>query len=148
LPDVKITPATIVIGLGVVLVGGVFSWLTFGPQPAPPPPPVLTAEARQYLPNLGLHNVRMQAAESFVEQRVVEILGDIVNKGDRKVKLAEVTCVFRNYANQEVHRERSFIVTGVLAPGQTQSFRLAFDDVPETWNQALPTLVIAQVQFE
>ena len=93
----------------------------------------------------------MQAAESFVQQRVVEILGEITNKGDRIVKLAEVTCVFRDYGGRELIRERSFVVgahSGNLPPGQIKPFRLAFDDIPNTWNQAIPTLVIAQIQFE
>ena len=93
----------------------------------------------------------MQAAESYVQSRLVEILGDITNKGDRKVKLVEVTCVFKSYAGQEIARERSVVVSGrggPLAPGQTRSFRLAFDTIPESWNQIVPTLYIAQIQFE
>jgi hypothetical protein len=150
LPDVKISPATIVIGLGMILIAGVFGWLTFGTKPPPPPPPVLTAEAKQYLNNLVLTNVHMQAAESLANQRVVEILGDIANKGDRTVKLAEVTCVFTDYYGKELTRERVSIVgqtTGTLAPGTSKPFRLAFDDLADTWNQALPALVIAQIQF-
>ena len=157
MPDVKISPASIVIALAMILILGAFGWLTFGPKPAPPPPPVLTEEAKQYLNSLALSNVRMQASESMVNQRVVEILGDIGNNGKRAVKLAEVTCVFRDYSNNEILRERVPIVggaaatgvgSGSLKPGQTQQFRLPFDDVPNTWNQAMPTLVIAQIQFQ
>ncbi len=149
--DVKISPASIVIGLAMILILGVFGWLTFGPKPPPPPPPVLTAEAKQYLNNLVLTNVHMQAAESLVNQRVVEILGDITNKGDRAVRLAEVTCVFSDYYGKELKRERVAIVgqtTGMLAPGASKPFRLAFDDLADTWNHALPALVIAQIQFK
>jgi hypothetical protein len=151
LPDVKISPAGIVIGLAMILILGVFGWLTFGPKPPPPPPPVLTAEAKEYRNNLVLTNVHMQAAESLVNQRVVEILGDITNKGDRTVRLAEVTCVFSDYYGKELKRERVAIVgqtTGLLAPGASKPFRLAFDDLADTWNQALPALVIAQIQFK
>jgi hypothetical protein len=150
LPDVKVSPASIVIGLAVILIMGAFGWLTFGPKPPPPPPPVLTAEAKQYLTKLTLNNVHMQAAENMVNQRVVEILGDIANNGDRTVKLAEVTCVFSDYYNV-IKRERVAIVgqgTGSLPPGQSKPFRLAFDDVPDTWNQVIPILVIAQIQFQ
>jgi hypothetical protein len=151
LPDVKISPAGMVIGLAMILILGVFGWLTFGPKPPPPPPPVLTAEAKQYLNNLALSNVHMQAAESLANQRLVEILGDITNKGNRTVKLAEVTCVFTDYYGKELKRERVAIVgqtTGPLAPGASKPFRLPFDDLADTWNQAMPGLVIAQIQFQ
>ena len=147
MPDVKISPASIVIALAMILILGAFGWLTFGPKPAPPPPPVLTPEAKQYLNNLALGNVRMQAAESMVNHRVVEILGDIANKGDRTVKLAEVICVFRDYNGGEIKRER-VPIAGSLAPGVSKPFRLAFDDVPPEWNQVMPALVIAQIQFD
>lgn len=151
MPDVKISPASIVIALAVILILGVFGWLTFGPRPAAPPTPVLTRDARAYLANLALSNVHMQAAESYVNQRVVEILGDVTNKGNRTVASVEVTCVFRDFAGQEILRERVFVVdrqNGPLKPGQTKPFRLAFDDIPNTWSQAMPNLVIAQIQFE
>jgi len=151
LADVKISPVNIVIGLGAVLVAGAFAWLTFAPKPAPPPPPVLTAEARDYLPSLKLSNVHMQAAESYVNQRLVEILGEITNAGDRKVKVIELTCVFKDYSRNEVDRERTYVLdgrAGALGPGQTRPFRLAFDTIPETWNQVMPSLIIAQIQFE
>ena len=34
-----------------------------------------------------------------------------------------------------------------LEPGETQQFRMAFDNVPEYWNQAFPSLFISQIQF-
>lgn len=151
MPDVKISPASIVIALAVILILGVFGWLSFGPKPAPPPTPILTQQAKGYLASLALSNVHMQAAESYVNQRVVEILGDITNKGDRTVSTVEVTCVFRDFAGHEVLRERVFVVDrqhGTLSPSAVKPFRLAFDDIPNTWNQALPSLVIAEIQFQ
>ncbi len=151
MPDVKISPATIVVGLAGVLILGAFSWLTFGPGPAPPPPPRLTQQAKAYLANLALSNVHMQAAESYVNSRLVEILGEISNRGSRTIQMAEVTCVFMGYSGVEVARERALVVggrTGSLAAGETKSFRLPFDTIPETWNQAMPTLIIAQIKFE
>lgn len=149
--DVKLSPTTLVLTLGAALIIGLFGWLTFGPAPAAPPPPKLSQEGRAYLPSLKLDNVHMQAAESYVNSRLVEILGDITNAGDRTVKLAEVTCIFRDYNGQEVARERAIVIggrPGSLPPGQKREFRLPFDTIPPTWNQAMPTLVIAQIQFE
>ena len=53
MPDVKISPASIVIGLAVILVMGVAGWLSFGPKPAAAPPPVLTKQAKEYLDHLA-----------------------------------------------------------------------------------------------
>jgi len=148
----KISPIMFVFGIGALLVLGIAGYLTFGPKPAPPPEPVLTPEARQYLPNLGLEGVHMQAAESLVaNQRVIEILGNITNHGNRKVKQALVTCLFYDFSGQMVARENDYIVGGTagpLPPGGTKPFRLAFDTIPDTWTQALPTLVIREIQFE
>src|SRR4051812_5345649 len=121
----------------MILILGAFGWLTFGPKPLPAPPPVLTAEAKQYVSNLKFSNVRIQAAESMVNQRLVEILGDITNKGNRTVNLAEVTCIFNDYNGKELQRERVALIgktTGPLNPGASKSFRLAFDDLAEGWN--------------
>jgi hypothetical protein len=148
---VKISPIGFVFGIGALLVLGIAGYLTFGPKPAPPPEPVLTVEARQYLPNLELGGVHMQAAESYSNQRVIEILGDISNHGSRTVKRALVTCRFFDWGGHEVARESDYIVGGTagpLSPGGTKPFRLAFDTIPETWTQALPQLVIREIQFQ
>jgi hypothetical protein len=148
---VKISPIGFVFGIGALLVLGIAAWLTFGPKPPPPPDPVLTPEAHEYLSNLELGNVHMQAAESYTNQRVIEILGDITNHGNRKVTQALVTCVFKDWGGQIVARENDYIVggaMGALEPGGTKPFRLAFDTIPDTWTQALPTLVIREIKFQ
>ncbi len=62
----------------------------------------------------------------------------------------EIHCLFRDRYGQVVLRERVAIVgrrTGPAAPGQTRNFQLTFDNIPESWNQAMPDLVISQIQF-
>jgi hypothetical protein len=150
-PKFEITPAILIIAAALLAAGGAVAWLTWGPKPAPPAPGVLTAEAKQYLGQLHLKNVAMQAAENYVQGRVVEITGDITNSGPRKIALIEVTCYFRNVQGQPIQRERVMVTggrKGPLDPGATKPFRLAFDNLSAEWNQALPDLVIAQIQFE
>ena len=36
---------------------------------------------------------------------------------------------------------------GGLAPGEIKTFRLPFDNIPESWNQAMPQMVIARIDF-
>ncbi len=114
--------------------------------------PVLTDEARAYVRSgaLPLSGVEMAAKENFAKQMLVEITGNISNAGNRTVKLIEVNCVFRDPYGQVVLRERLPIVSprsGGLKPGERRSFRLPFDSIPAAWNQVMPDLVIAQIQF-
>jgi hypothetical protein len=144
-------PVPLMVG-GIIVILGLSGWgaYDYWQRKHPPAAPLLTAEAKQYVHNLQLSGVEMKAAESYMKQRVVEITGDITNNGARAVKVVEINCVFYDPYGQLVLRERVAIVgrrTGLLAPGDKKSFRLAFDNIPESWNQQLPALVIAQIVF-
>jgi Protein of unknown function (DUF3426) len=148
--QIAIPPLAIVIVL--LLAAGLagFLYLDRAAKRPPPPPPPLTAEARLYVRNLKLSDVQMNAHESYLKQSVVEITGNIENAGDRKMALVEITCVFYDAYGQVVLRERVPIVSqkiGGVAPGETKSFRLPFDNIPESWNQMMPQLVIARIDF-
>jgi hypothetical protein len=58
--------------------------------------------------------------------------------------------VFQDGYDQTTLRQRVPIVNpkmGGLKPGESKSFRLPFDNLPESWNQKMPQLVIASVKF-
>jgi len=145
-------PLPIVVALGLVLVTATGGYFLYNRSPdRPPDVAVLTQEAAAYLPNLQLAEVEMRAAENYLKQTVTTISGQITNAGPRTVRLVEIQCVFQDPYGQVVRRERVAVVgrrTGPVASGQTRPFRLAFDNIPESWNQALPALVIVQIQFE
>lgn len=118
-------------------------------QPAPPPP--LSGEAKAYVRNLKLTNVDMSAHEDYFKQKVVEITGRIGNTGNRVLHVVEINCVFYDPYGQVVLRQRVPIVSrkaGGLAPGDTKPFRLPFDTLPESWNNQMPQLVIARIDFQ
>ena len=141
----------IVIGLVLVLgLGGFFYLDRASKKPLPEPPP-LTGEARAYAGKLKLTNVEMKAHESYLKQSVVEIVGNIQNVGGRIVKTVEIRCVFYDAYGQVVLRERVPIVSpkiGAVAPEQIKPFRLPFDNIPESWNQVMPQLVMAGIEFQ
>jgi hypothetical protein len=143
--------AVLVIALVVILGAGFFFYLDRASRQPPPPPPPLTGEAKAYVRNLQLMDVDMQKHESYLKQAVVEITGKIGNNGGRPLRAVEINCVFYDPYGQVVRRVRVPIVSqkiGGLAPGEIKNFRLAFDDIPDSWNQALPQLVIAQIVFD
>ncbi len=141
--------APIVVGL-IVMIGLIAGVVYLRRPTASVSQAAATAEALAYLPHLGLSDVSMEANENFMKQRVIEIKGKITDKGPRALQSVEVYCLFYGVDGREIHRERLPIVnakTASLRPGETRSFRLPFDAVPEGWNQALPKMVIAQIDF-
>jgi uncharacterized protein DUF2393 len=139
-----------VVVIALVLAGaGVIAYLELAPHNMATEAP-LTPEARAYVGNLKLGDVNMKAAKNYFSQMVVEITGNITNAGDRNLDTVEINCVFQDYNGKPALRQRVPIVNtkmGGLKPGETKSFRLPFDNLPDGWNQAMPQLVIASVKF-
>lgn len=148
----RLHPAAIVIVL--VLAAGVagFLYLNRLSQREPAPPPPLTGPARAYIHDgfLKITDSNLEAHESYLKQEVVEITGNITNTGNRVLDTVAIVCVFYDPYGQVILRERVAIVSrkmGKLAPGESKPFRLAFDSVPESWNQTMPQMVIAAIDF-
>ena len=136
--------AAVVIAIALAIAGGML-WFVNRPKPAEANAP-LSADAKAYVRNLKLSEVSMKATESYVGQTVTEIEGKIANSGDRTVQHADVTCIFYNAYGEVILRERASIATN-LKPGEIRAFRLPFDDIPGGWNNQMPQLVIARIEF-
>ncbi len=106
-----------------------------------------SAEAKAYTKNLRLSDVNMKASVSYAGGDLVEITGKVQNAGDRAVERAELTCVFYDPYGNIVARERVPIIRRKLSPGETREFRLPFEGIGSAWNQAMPTMVIANIDF-
>lgn len=135
----------------IVLLAGVavFAYMQYAAR-RPQPKLELTPEANAYVRNLQLSDVTMKATANYMKQTVVEIEGKITNAGERPIDVVEIYCQFYDTYNHLVLRQRMAIVSakmGGLKPGETKSFRLPFDDLPQSWNQTMPQLRIAGVRF-
>jgi hypothetical protein len=137
--------------VGAIVVIALMAGLMYVNKPAvKPPESTASAEAKAYLPNLELSSVTMKATENFMKQQVVEIEGNIANKGPRPLRSIDIYCHFYGVDGREVYRQRVPIVVSKgapLRPGEVRRFRLPFDTLPDGWNQALPKMVIAQITF-
>ncbi len=145
-------PIALVIALAIAAAAAVAVLVLLRGGPQPQRAPVLTQEARAYVHGgyLNLTDVNMSAKQNFAEQTLVEVTGKITNTGNRMLKQIDLNCVFRDPSGRVVLRDRVSIVKeqlGGLKPGETKDFRLPFDTIPESWNQVLPELVIAQITF-
>ncbi len=111
---------------------------------------VVAQEAKAYVRNLRLSGVELKATESYMGGTIVEIVGNIQNAGERPLNQVDVNCIFYDPYGQVVLREKISIVrskTGGLKPGELKSFRMPFDNIPPSWNQTLPQVVIANILF-
>ena len=136
--------------MAAVIATGIVLWARIA-RDSQKAPIALTDDAKKYVGNLKISDVEMKAAESYMKQTVVEITGKIRNTGPRGVRIVDLNCTFYDSYNQIVLKERVAIVRekmGGLAPGEEKPFRLPFDTVPEAWNQAMPSLVIAGIEFQ
>lgn len=140
-------PLILVIACLPLLAGVIWYANKRAAEPATPPG-VASAEAKAYVQNLKLSGVEMKATENFAGAAVVEIVGNISNAGERQVARVELSCVFYDVSGLVILKERVPIVKTTLRPGETKPFRLPFEGVPQSWNQSLPSLVIAQIIFE
>ena len=141
----------LLIALGLLLGIAVFGYLEWkGRSDLPVEQVVLTDEARVYLTSLDLSDVEMGATDNALGQTLVEITGTIRNIGDRPVRSIRLNCVFFDVYGIELHRVLSTIVRSSegLEPGGEQPFRLPFDDIPDGWNQVLPSLYVAEIVFD
>jgi hypothetical protein len=142
--------ALVLSGAFVVLAVVLISFYLQRPSPEKAQNGPASAEAKSYVSNLVLSDVSMKAAENFMQQQVVDIEGRITNNGPRAIESVDVYCLFRGMDGREIYRERVPIVRPKAAPvkpKETRPFRLAFDELPDGWNQSMPTLVIAQISF-
>ncbi|MDE0621691.1 MAG: FxLYD domain-containing protein [Bryobacterales bacterium] len=141
----------LLIALGLLLgIAGVGYLEWKGRSDLPVEQVVLTDEAREYLTSLDLSDVEMGATDNSLGQTLVEITGTIRNIGDRPVRSIRLNCVFFDIYGIELHRVLSTIVRSSqgLQPGVEVPFRLPFDDIPDGWNQVLPSLYVAEIVFD
>ena len=146
----KILVVPVVIGAVALLAGAAVFFYLNKPAPAHSDSGPASPEARAYVRNLQLSDVTIQATENFMRQQVVEVQGKIQNNGPRALQNVDIYCLFNGVNGREIYRERVPIVqskSAPLKPGEVRSFRLPFDNLPGTWNQGLPGMVIAQIVF-
>ena len=103
-----------------------------------------------YAPKLQFGNFEMSRAESFLNQEVTYLAGDVTNTGERAISGIEATIQFQDSMDQIALRETRPVLFGssaLLPPGKTAHFEISFDHVPPSWNMQLPSVRVAGLQF-
>jgi hypothetical protein len=104
-----------------------------------------------YARRMHFTDLQMSRAANFLNQEVTYINGVALNDGVRRVLAVDVTVDFRDVSGNVILHENRRLVSGPNAPieaGQRHSFQLAFEAVPDTWNQSYPDLKITGLTIE
>ena len=154
-PQERTTPWA-AIGFGVVFVAVVVALIWFLAANRK----TTVRQPNPYAANVQLSDLKLSTAQNFVGARVIYVDGRVTNNGQQTVVHATVQAEFRDDMNQVVLREQApLMVTEQrpgysdtvdlgrepLKPGETRDFRLTFEGVPGSWNQAYPDLRVYEV---
>ena len=136
----------------LLLLGAILLVFRDTPKKAGGPPP--------YAANIKLSDFKMSAAENFVGATVSYIDGTVTNAGSETVTALQAEVLFKDELGQVVNDEPvplKILRTGgpypeavdlrmaPLAPGQSQQFRLTFENISAQWNHQYPDIRITGV---
>jgi hypothetical protein len=105
---------------------------------------------QSYAPKLQIENVAMSRAENFIHQEVTTLSGDVVNTGDRSLRVVELTIEFYDDLRQIALREtRSVLAPGAapLTPTERRGFEVSFEHIPSSWNMQQPAIHVTGLEF-
>ena len=148
---------------GLLLLGGIL-WLgnpfqqPVAPSPSQPLPP-MDAETEAFAKAIGLDKLELSRWQNFLGQSVTYLDGRLTNGGARTIRALELTIEFQDPYGQVVLRETFRPIGGgrpspadprsaPLKPGESRSFRAAFEHLPPDWNNALPQIRVSGLLLE
>ena len=153
--SIAVAASIVVVGLG--------SFAYFGRNRTPPVTiQQSTLQPSTYAASLELSDVRLSQAENFAGSQVTYVDGTVTNHGTQTVTGITASATFPNDVGEapqvetlpllfirthEPYIDTEPITSAPLAPGQSQEFRLIFDDINGLWNQNPPQLAILGVNL-
>lgn len=143
------------VGLVVVIIvfGAFYVAMRFsGGSTATAQKPLAFGAAEQaYVQQIKLENLSLSGFENMLHQQVTYLNGDISNTGSRTIQAAEVTVEFYDQNDKVALRDTRRIIgngTRPLESGETNSFQLGFEAIPNTWNHKFPAIHITGLDLE
>lgn len=153
-------PLAVAVIVGLALLG-LIAWLVRpapGERPAAIPAtlPPLSAEAEAYVSQIEFSGLQLSRWENFLGQNVIYLDGTVTNHGPRRILALDLTLEFLDLQKQVVLREslravgrkEPFERSAALPPGQSRSFRAAFEHLPADWDHALPRITVSGLLLE
>ena len=110
--------------------------------------PPRAEEAPGYASQVAFSDLRMSAEENFLGQQVVYLDGNVTNHGSKALRQLNIQLFFHDTLNEVVLREDRKILgerAESLGPGQTRSFQIRFDEIPDSLSRQVPEIKIVSL---
>ena len=107
-------------------------------------------DQRAYFQQIEFTEARMSAALNFLGDTVTYLDAKVTNKGSKTVRRLDLELSFIDTLNQVVLRETAHPInarTPPLRAGETRAFRVTLENMPSSWNQAPPAILIVSLEF-
>jgi hypothetical protein len=146
---------------GVVVVAVLVILVIAGRRSAPSNPGGAgLAPADAYAKSLALTDIRMSESTTLSGAKQTYIDGKITNNGGKTLTGITVQVAFMDFTNRigqkdtmplmlirthQPYLDVEPVSAAPIAPGQTREFRLIFDHVTDSWNQAYPEIRVIGV---
>lgn len=139
---------------GVLVLTGIVVLLNHGVRSAGPAAVQklpFGATEQAYAQRIKFTDLEMSRAANFLNQEVTYINGVALNDGVRRVLAVDVTVDFRDVSGAVILHDSRRLISGpnsTIEAGQRHDFQLAFEAMPDTWNQTYPDLKITSLSLE
>jgi hypothetical protein len=141
---------SIILGVLLFVAAAAAALFIFVPRHTDAVPDAATQEAPDYLANIKLADIHLSAEANFLNQQVTYLDGSVTNAGQKTVRQLKVRLFFRDVMERVILKEDHDMLAAQqpLAPGQTRTFQIRFDRIPESWNRQVPYLQLISLRVQ
>jgi methyl coenzyme M reductase subunit C len=145
-------PATIIVGLAIVIAAGVFTVWSLAPAEEPKTLPGLTevTDPAEIQKMVELHNLFIVSSSNYLGHFVYTVKATLKNVSTMPIRLVDVKWTFVDRQKNVIKEERHTAFDPKqppLEPGTEYQFEIPFENPPRQWNYIVPANVIVRVAY-
>ena len=136
----------------LVLVGALIGWVLLSPEPRGGPAELTeTTDLAEIQKSVELGRLSIATSENYVGHKIRLILGEVKNiSAGRPIRMVELKLVFSDFDGNPVQEDIAKAFKAALPPllpGTAYRFRLAFENLPLSWNFRIPRAKVVRIGY-
>ena len=145
-------PASIAVGLAVVIAAGVFTVWSLAPGAPPEMPPGLAEvkDLAEIQTTIELSHLNIVSSSNYLGHFVYTVKATLRNISTKPIRLVDVKWTFFDYNKKPIHEETHPAFEAKqppLEPGTEYRFEIPFENPPRGWNYKVPETVVVRVAY-